>query len=156
MNIKQLTQTAVLTAIVTLSMLILNFSLFGSSLHLGSLVIVVISLIFPRKQALFASSIGATIFDLFTGYAIYAPFTFFARLLLSYIVSISKEKSITAQIVAALLGGFAVIAVYFLSYLIYTSSISTALSYSIADVIQLSLTVIGVFVAIPIKAAIKK
>lgn len=149
-NVSKLTRTALLTALVFVAMAILHISLFNSALHLGSLIIVVISLVFPRKEAMFASSVGATLFDIFSGYAIYAPFTFVARLLLSYIVSTSKGKSIAIQLVSAFVGGVVVIIVYFISYLILIKGFEASIAASITDVIQLILTIAGVFIAQPL------
>lgn len=154
MNTKNLIRTALLTAIVYVSMAILHVNLFNSALHLGSLVIVVISLIFPRKQAIYASSIGATLFDILSGYLIYAPFTFIARLLLSYIVSLSKDKKLSLQLIYSFIGGVVVILVYFVSYLLLLGGVKESLYASSADVIQLILTLLGVVVAIPIKKII--
>ncbi len=153
MEAKSLVRTSLLAALVFVSMALLNFSLFGSSLHLGSLVIVVISLIFPRKESAIASAMGPTIFDLLFGFTIYAPFTLISRLSLSLIVSYTKDKSILKQTLAALVGGIVVIVVYFISYLILLPSKTEALYATIPDIIQLALTVLGVYVAIPIKQA---
>ncbi len=155
MKTKDLVITGLLTAIVFVSMSLLHININNSALHLGSLVIVVISLVFDRKQALFASSVGAAIFDLSTEFAIYAPFTFVARLLLSLVVSFTKEKSILIQIIAATTGGILVIAVYFISNLIIMGSVESSIAAAIPDVVQLALTVLGVFVAVPIKKVYK-
>lgn len=156
MNTKNLVRTSILTAIVYVSMSLLHITLFNSALHLGSLVIVVISLIFPRKQAIYASSIGATLFDIFSGYLIYAPFTFIARLSLSYIVSLSKEKSILYQLIYSFAGGIVVIVIYFISYLIILGGFSESIYASSADFIQLLLTLLGVLITIPIKKVFPK
>lgn len=156
MDIKSIVRSGVLTAIVYLSMAVLHVSLFGSALHLGSLIIVVISLTFPRKEALFASAIGPTLFDILSGYAIYAPFTFIARLLLSYIVSKTKDKKLSNQLIAAFIGGVVVSVVYFISYIVLLDDLNTALAASIPDLIQLILTLAGVFVAIPLKKSLPK
>lgn len=155
MKTKDLVITGLLTAIVYVSMSLLHVTISNSALHLGSLVIVVISLIFDRKQALFASSVGAALFDLSTEFAIYAPFTFVARLLLSLVVSFAKEKSILIQIIAATTGGIIVIAVYFISNILILGNFEASVAAAIPDVIQLALTILGVFIALPIKKAIK-
>ncbi len=156
MNTKDLARTGVLTALVFVTMSLLHITIFGSELHLGSLVIVVISLSFDRKQALLASGIGAMLFDVFSGYLNYALFTLIARMLLSLIVSYSKDKSIITQVIHAVVGGFVVIGIYFISYLILIQGINESLAATIPDFIQLILTVLGVFVAIPVKNIVKK
>ncbi len=156
MKTKEIVRTGILTAIVFVSMALLHINLFGSALHLGSLIIVIISLNFNRKEALIASSVGATLFDLLSGYLLWAPFTFIARLLLSLIVSLSKEKSLASQIIYSIFGGCMVISVYFVSYLILLDGVSESLYASIPDVIQLILTVAGVFISIPVRKVLKK
>ncbi|MFV0424178.1 MAG: ECF transporter S component [Bacilli bacterium] len=156
MKTNEIVRTGILTAIVFVSMSLLHVNIFNSSLHLGSLVIVIMSLTFKRKEAAFASSVGATLFDIFSGYLIYAPFTFVARLLLSLIVSYSKDKKIYLQVVYALVGGVIVIIIYFISYLLIIGGLETSLYASIPDVIQLILTILGVFIAIPLKKLVEK
>lgn len=156
MNTRDLARTGVLTAIVFVTMSLLHVTIFGSELHLGSLVIVVISLSFDRKQAVLASGIGAMLFDVFAGYLNYAFFTLIARLLLSLIVSYAKDRSIPTQVIHAILGGLMVIAIYFVSYLILIEGISESMAATIPDFIQLILTVLGVFVAIPVRKIVKK
>lgn len=152
----QITRTAILTALVAITMALINFTIFQSSLHLGSLLIVVISLSFPKKEALFASSVGPTIFDIVSGWGLYAPFTFIARFALSYIVCLAKEKNLVTQVIAALFGGIIVIGVYFIANMIFLGSLSASLTATIPDVLQLVLTVAGVFIAIPIKNIVKE
>ncbi|MFV0499437.1 MAG: ECF transporter S component [Bacilli bacterium] len=147
MNIKVLTRTAILTAIVFVAMSLLHINIFNSSLHLGSLIIVIISLKFNKKEAIIASSLGPTLFDIFSGYMAYAPFTFSARFLLSFIVSKAKNKSFITQILYAFIGGCIVIAVYFVSYLLLLGGLRVSLLASIPDVLQLLLTILGVFIA---------
>ncbi len=154
MKIKNLTRTSILIAIIYISMALLHITLFGSVLHLGSLVIVIVSLTFPKKESAIASAIGPTLFDILSGYAIYAPFTLVSRLALSLIVSSSKNKGLPFQIIAAIIGGTVVIAVYFISYLIFLPSINEALFASVPDIIQLILTVTGVFIAIPLRKVV--
>ncbi len=156
MNTKEITRTAILTAIIYLSMALLHVNIFGSALHLGSMMIVIVSLSFPRKEALIASSIAPTLFDLTSGYVAYAPFTFIARLLLSLIVSFAKNKELRVQIIAAIVGGVVVIIVYFISYLVFSEGLKASLAASVPDVIQLLLAVVGVFISVPIRKITKK
>lgn len=154
MKIKSLTRTSILASIVFVSMYLLNFTLFGSALHAGSLVIVVISLAFPRREAVIASALGATLFDLSGTFASYAPYTFIARLSLSYIVSLSKDKKIYFQFASAIVGSLVVCLVYFVSYLILIGGFEKSVIATIPDFLQLILAVVGVIVAQAVKRAL--
>ncbi len=143
---RELARTAILTAIVFVSMYVTKIEVVKSVMHIGSLAIVVISLTFSRKEAVFASAIGASIFDLVSGFVIFIPFTFVARGLLSLIVSYVKEKSLVMQLIAAFVGGVLTILIYYVANLILYSN-KEALIAVLPDVVQLGLGIVGVYVA---------
>ncbi len=155
MNTKELTRASVLIAIVYLSMAAFYFELYGTAIHMGNLVIVVISLTFKRKEAVVAASIGAMLFDLTTKYAMYAPFTFVSRLLLSYIVSLSKDKKIGVQVLYTIIGALVVTFIYFIAFFYFTKNFQSAFVMTVADLYQVAIAIVGVFVAVPIRNAFK-
>lgn len=157
MSIKEITRTAILIAIVFVAMALFHFNLYGTAIHLGNLVIVVISLIFKRKEAVIASAVGATLFDLVNpAYVSYAPFTFVSRLILSYLVSLSKDKSKFTQVISAAVGSLLVSAIYLVSFLLYFETVDEAIVATITDLYQVVIAVAGVFIAVPVSRVFSK
>ncbi len=151
MNTKNLTTTGLLIAIIFVSMLFINIRLFNSTLHIGVNVIVIICLIFERKQAIFATCIGSIIYDIASGLAVYLPFTIIARFLMAYIISCAKDKSIAIQVLYTVVASVVVVVVYFISFVIFWNDYVAAFYSSLADTIQIIFNVVAVFIAIQLR-----
>jgi len=75
--------TALITALVLICTLLLRIPCGPDCyVHLGDTVILLAVMILPRKHACFAATIGATLADLLGGFAFWAPWTFFVKLLM--------------------------------------------------------------------------
>lgn len=156
MPAKKLSETSMLAAIVFISMLLINIRLFGSTLHIGSLSIVIICLLFERNQAVTATCLGSIFYDLAAGLFIYLPFTITARLLMSLIISFGKDKALYKQILFTVVGSFIVVFVYFISFIIFFKDVEVAIYSSSADTIQIIFNVAAIFVVHPIKTILEK
>lgn len=92
---------------------------FGGYMHIGTLVSFAIALKYGKKTGMLAGGIGATLFDLFSAYAIWWPGTLVTRLVMGYVVGwISKDvsgqgKNMTKNIIAMVVGGVVLIIGYF-------------------------------------------
>ena len=80
-KIALITVTALFTALVTVSTMIIQIPVGKGYLHFGDAMIYIAACILPAPCALFAASVGAALADLFTGFAIYAPATFIIKAL---------------------------------------------------------------------------
>ena len=77
--------TMVLAALLTALTLLCTFMLkipIGVSgyIHLGDAIMFLGVIILPRRYACFAGPVGATLADIFGGFAVWAPWTFFIKL----------------------------------------------------------------------------
>lgn len=81
---------AMLIAIVFVATLLLNIRLpivaNGGLVHLGTALLFIIAILFGPKKGAIAGAFGMAIFDLVSGWTLWAPFTFIARGLQGYIV----------------------------------------------------------------------
>ena len=96
---------AALTCVAT--MIIRLPSPLGGYINLGDAVVLVSAFLLPKGYMFLSSGIGSALADLFAGYAVYAPVTFFIKGLMTiiafgiYAVLAKKTKQLTAQIVGA-------------------------------------------------------
>ena len=82
--------TAMLVSLVFVATLFLNIRLpiaaNGGLVHLGTAMLFIASILFGPKKGALAGALGMGLFDLFSGWTLWAPFTFVARGLQGYIV----------------------------------------------------------------------
>ena len=82
--------TSMLIALVFVATLLLNIKLpitaNGGLVHLGTAMLFIASFLFGPKKAFIAGAVGMGLFDLVSGWTLWAPFTFVARGLQGYIV----------------------------------------------------------------------
>ena len=109
---------AALTCVAT--MIIRLPSPLGGYINLGDAVVLVSAFLLPKGYMFLSSGIGSALADLFAGYAVYAPVTFFIKGVMTiiafgiYTVLAKKTKQLTAQIVGAvfaeiwMIGGYLV------------------------------------------------
>ena len=79
-----------LISLVFVATLIINIKLpitaNGGLVHLGTTMLFIVSILFGPKKGALAGAIGMGLFDLVSGWAMWAPFTILARGLQGYIV----------------------------------------------------------------------
>ncbi|MCQ2567829.1 MAG: ECF transporter S component [Mogibacterium sp.] len=98
MKNKDKTTTLVITALMTALVLICTLLLRipcgpDCYIHLGDTVIFLAVLILPRRYACFAGSVGAALADLMGGFAFWAPWTFFIKLIMVLVFGVYVDKS---------------------------------------------------------------
>ncbi len=149
--------TSMLIALVFVATLFLNIKLpiaaNGGLVHLGSAMLFIIAILFGPKKGMLAGAIGMGLFDLVSGWTLWAPFTIVTRGLQGYIVgkiawSWNKEGSSSMVNIAAIclsipfmLGGYYICeAVLFNSWLVPAASIP-------GNLVQ---NIVGLAIAIPV------
>lgn len=76
--------TALITALVLICTLILRIPCGPDCyIHLGDAVIFLGAMMLPRRNACFAAAVGASLADLIGGFAFWAPWTFFVKLIMT-------------------------------------------------------------------------
>lgn len=155
--------TSMLIALVFVATLLLNIKLpitaNGGLVHLGTAMLFIISILFGPKKGAIAGAIGMGLFDLFSGWTLWAPFSFFTRGLQGYLVgkiAWSKGRNgargginLVAMIfsIPFMLGGY-----YICESVLYANWIAPALSIP-GNIVQ---NIVGIIVALPACLALKK
>lgn len=155
--------TSMLIALVFVATLLLNIKLpitaNGGLVHLGTAMLFIVSILFGPKKGAIAGAVGMGLFDLVSGWTLWAPFTILTRGLQGYIVgkiawsggrngnSFCANLFATIISVPFMLGGYYVCErVLFSSWIIPFASIP-------GNIVQ---NVVGICVAIPACIVLKK
>ena len=155
--------SALLIALVFVATVFLNIKLpFGSNgglVHLGTAMLFIASILFGPKKGAIAGSLGMAIFDLLSGWTIWAPGTFIARGLQGYIVGKiawsngRNGQSIVFNLIGMIVSVPVMLVVYYLwEAVIFGNWINPALSIP-GNLIQ---NAVGIIVAIPVCIVLKK
>jgi len=119
-----LTLTAIITALIFVATMFTRLPTpIGGIVHLGDFMIFVAVLTLPLKHAVFASSVGMLMVNLFAGLLFWAPFTFFIKGSMAYISAtiiskVGNENRKTLCIAFALAAIFGVVAYFFAAMII--------------------------------------
>lgn len=155
--------TSMLIALVFVATILLNIKLpitaNGGLVHLGTAVLFISSILFGPKKGAIAGAVGMGLFDLVSGWTLWAPFTILTRGLQGYIVgkiawsngrkgsSFALNLFATIISIPFMLGGYYICeAVLFSSWILPAASIP-------GNIVQ---NVVGLCVAIPICVVLKK
>jgi uncharacterized membrane protein len=155
--------SAMLIALVFVATIFLNIKLpitaNGGLVHLGTAMLFIAAFLFGPKKAFLAGAIGMGLFDLVSGWTLWAPFTFVARGLQGYVagkIAWSNGRngnSIAFNILAAILSAPFMLAVYYVCEgILYSNWIAPAASIP-GNIVQ---NVVGIIIAIPVCAVLKK
>ena len=131
--------TALMIAIIFISANLIRIPTVGGFVHLGDCMVLLAAALLGKKRGALASGIGMALVDLYSGYIIWAPFTF-------------------------LISGIFMVVAYFFSGAIiaflFTGSSNTiigALAYSAKDIIGNILQVgVGIVIALPLSKVLYK
>jgi len=155
--------TSMLIALVFVATLLLNIKLpitaNGGLVHLGTAMLFIASFLFGPKKAFIAGAVGMGLFDLVSGWTLWAPFTFVARGLQGYIVGKiawsngRNGKSVAFNLLATIISIPVMLAVYYICEgVLYSNWIAPVASIP-GNIVQ---NVVGIIVAIPVCIALKK
>lgn len=155
--------TSMLISLVFVATIMLNIKLpitaNGGLVHLGTAMLFIASILFGPKKGAIAGAVGMALFDLISGWTLWAPFTFVARGLQGYIVGKiawslgRKGNSITFNLIATIASIPGMLAVYYICEgVLYGSWIIPAASIP-GNIVQ---NVVGICVAIPVCIVLKK
>ena len=155
--------TSMLIALVFVATLLLNIKLpitaNGGLVHLGTAMLFIVSILFGPKKGAAAGAVGMGLFDLVSGWTLWAPFTFLIRGLQGYIVGKiawsrgHNGNSFGFNLLGTLISTPFMIAGYYLCEAILFRSWIIPLASIPGDIVQI---VIGIAVAIPACVMLKK
>lgn len=162
-RIYDLITTALSISLVFVSTLLLNIRLpivaNGGLVHLGTAMLFILAILFGPKKGAIIGALGMGLFDLFSGWVIWAPITFIARGLQGYIVgriawSLGKKGlSIRLNLVAVFVSTPVMIACYYFGEALIFNSLIVPIASIPGDIIQ---NLIGVIIAIPVVKLLAK
>lgn len=154
---------AMCIALVFVSTLFLNIrlpiSVNGGLVHLGTAMLFITTLLYGPKKGLIIGAIGMGLFDIFSGWTLWAPFTFVTRGLQAYIVgSIAFSggrygRSVPLNIIAIIASVPIMLAGYYLCEGILFGNWIVPLTSIPGNILQ---NVVGLLVAIPVVTMLKK
>lgn len=158
-NIKEIAVSGVLIAMVFIATMFINIrlpiSINGGLVHLGNVILFTAAIVFGKKQGAIAGAFGMGLFDILSGWAPWAPFTFVIRGVMGFLIgsianSNGKEgNSFLLNLLAITAGSLWMVAGYYLAEgILYGNWISPVTSIP-GNIAQL---VIGLFALILIPA----
>lgn len=160
-NVKDIVVTALLAALVYIATALLPIQIGpsqGGLTHLGNVPLFLAAFLFGKKHAAFAGAIGMSLFDVFSPYVAWAPYTFVIRLIMGYIVGKIaydkyKGKSMKYNLLGVASSGLWMIIGYYIAEAIMVGNLLAPMASIMGNVVQLG---VGAVVAIPLASILRK
>jgi len=151
-----------LTAMVFVSTRFINLrlplSVNGGLIHMGNTMLFMIAIVFGKKRGAIAGALGMGLFDILSGWFLWAPFTALIRGTMGYIVGRAAEGKTGKQQIIYVLAGIVLSSLvmiggyYITEGLLYGNWIAPMTSVP-GNVIQL---ILGAAIGVPLAEALKK
>ena len=113
---KDITKTAIMAALIFISIYLLKFPSPYGYTHLGDCMILIGVLVLGGKKGALAGGIGAAFSDLIGGYMQWVVPTFFIKLIMAYVMGLFVEKILPNAkfnwLIGAIIGGLVQIVLY--------------------------------------------
>lgn len=165
MNISKHTQRLTIYAIsitlVLLATAFINIRLpiigNGGLIHLGNVPLFAVALLFGRKTGFIAGGIGMALFDLLSGWTIWAPFTFIIVGSMGYVVGIIGEKEykhpVIRDVIAMAFALLIKIVGYYIAEVFLYGNLYAPLGSVVGNVIQVSTAIV---IVVPLMIPLRK
>ena len=166
MNIKSINMTKLLsigglfTALVFLSTMFINFKLpigNGGLIHLGNVPLFICAAMFGAKLAFLCGAVGMSLFDILSGWSIWAPFTFIIVGAIGYlfgkIYHSNSSSPLIRYILCAMSAIFVKVAGYYIAEAIIYQNVFIPLHSILGNVIQI---VVAAVISFPIISSLEK
>lgn len=160
---REIATTAILIAVVFVATRFINIPMPGAKgglMHVGTVALFFIAIIFGRYKGAIAGGIGMGLFDLLSPYAVWAPFTFIIRLFMGFIVGAfgeigrKKNKRMPWYLTGMAIGGvWMMIGYYFSEVILYHNWYSPLVNSMPGDLIQ---NIVGFAIGVPLIIAVEK
>lgn len=131
----------------------------GGVIHLGDSMIFLTAVVFGRKYAALSGALGMTMFDIFSGFSVWAPYTFVIKAVMGLIAGSlanlggSKGESSIKNGLGMLAAGIWMILGYYAAEAVITWNITQPMFGVLGNIIQVGA---GAAIAFVIIAAIRK
>ncbi|MDF2520944.1 MAG: hypothetical protein K0R84_1572 [Clostridia bacterium] len=155
-RVREMVQIALMTAITYLSVSYLNIP-YGSGgvVHLGDSIILISAILLGTRTAVISGAVGMTMFDAFSQYAYYAPYTFVIKAVMALIIGLiansgnSKGNNTIKNFIGMVLAAAWGVAGYFGAEAIMYQNIYTASVNVLGNVIQVTASIAIASVLLP-------
>ncbi|MHB1395120.1 MAG: ECF transporter S component [Clostridia bacterium] len=154
---------SLLTALVFIATRFMNIrlpvSVNGGLIHLGNTVLFMSAIVFGKNKGAIAGAFGMGLFDILSGWIVWAPFTFIIRGAMGYItgriayLNNKNGNSLVYNSIGILAASIFMIAGYYITEVILYGNLTAPITSIPGNIIQL---VVGAAVAIPLSAALKR
>ena len=159
-NIRDIVQMGLLSALTFVAAWAIHIPYGnGGVIHLGDSMIFLTAVVFGRRYAAVSGALGMTMFDILSGFSIWAPYTFVIKAVMGLIAgSLAFEggyrgSSVIRNFAGMLLAGIWALLGYYAAEAIITWNIVQPIFSILGNVIQVSA---GMAIAFVIITAIKK
>lgn len=171
LKINDIVQISLMAAITYIATAVINIPsgvIIKGVVHLGDSIVFLAAILLGKKKGFLSAAIGMSIFDLFSPYAIWAPFTFVIKGVMAYIAAtIAYRKdyggnNIFNNVFAFILGGIWMIGAYYLAgamimHFVTKIAFTQAFVLSAAEIPgNIAQVVAGMTLAIPLGKVLKK
>ena len=160
---KDLVETALLTTLVFVATAFINIRppilSSGGLVHLGNVILFAAAILFGKKKGAIAGAVGMAIFDLSSGWALWAPFTLVVRGIMGYIVgtiAYSNNKNgdnFLINILAVFVSGIWMIIGYYITEVILYGNLLAPVASIPGNITQL---VVGLVLGLPLAKILKR
>jgi len=154
---RDLVQVGLLIALVFISTRFINIrlpiSINGGLIHLGNCMLFTIAIVFGKHKGALAGAFGMALFDIFSSWVIWAPFTFIIRGAMGYIIgsiannSQRKGDDMLINVLAIGIAGIVMIFGYYITEVILYGNLYAPITSVPGNVVQI---VIGMILGIPL------
>lgn len=156
---KEIVITAVFIAMTFVATMCINIRLpiaaNGGLIHIGDIPVFIAAVIFGRKTGMYAAAFGMGLFDLLSGWAVWAPFTFLICGAKGWVFgaildnSFSMVKYVFAVFVILIIN----VVGYYIAEIIITGNILAPINSVWGNIIQI---IVSAIITVPILTVIKK
>ncbi|MBO3443264.1 ECF transporter S component [Clostridium sp. CCUG 7971] len=160
---RDLVETSLLIVLVFIATKFINIklpiSINGGLIHLGNTMLFISAIVFGKKKGAISGAFGMALFDLVSGWTMWAPFTFIVRGIMGYIIgSISWSSgkcgnNTVTNIFAIIISGIWMLVGYYITEVILYGNLTVPLTSIPGNITQV---VIGLIIGLPIAKVIKK
>jgi len=138
----------------------LPFSATGGLVHVGNVALFTIAIVFGPRRGAIAGAFGMGLFDILSGWFVWAPFTFIVRGVMGFIIGMiaqkgkdSPQKSVLFSIIAILVSSVWMIAGYYATEVILYGNLLAPLNSVPGNITQIT---IGLMAAVPLSLSLRK
>lgn len=161
---KEIAISGLFTAMVFIATMFINIrlpiSVNGGLIHFGNVILFTVAIAFGKRKGAVAGAFGMGLFDIVSGWAAWAPFTFVIRGIMGYLAgSISNSRgkdgrSFIFNLLAVIVSGIWMMAGYYIAEVILYGNWLTPATSIPGNIAQLTIGLLALFL-VPILKRIK-